>query len=333
MKKFTKVTGVALSALMTFATTLEAKELRLGAITPDNTVWADQTKRFVTKVDELSGGDLTIAYFGNAELGTMADTMKMALTGRLDMWLGAIPALAAVVPELTLLSLPYAFESPQQVGCAVPKLVERSREAVGSKFYLLGFQPVGTQSVGAKKELRKPADLANIKLRTAPLKPTMIYFDTIGANPVPLAAAESSAALNTGLVDAVDFAPTFYVAIGANKTAPYFTPTEHIYNLAGLVLSSKIWNSLSDEEKAILGKAWSESMPLAENIVEVQAFEGKVLAAHTADGGTLVDMTDDEREAWKEAGLASWEKILPEIRGDVEGYLAAIQTAKDGCGQ
>lgn len=126
MKHFTRLAGVALSAIMAFGAAAEAKELRLGTITPDNTIWtiwAKQVQGFVAKVAELSGGDLANSYFGNAQLGTMADTMKMTLTGRLDMWMGAVPALAAVVPEMSLLSLPYIFESPNIASADAPRAV------------------------------------------------------------------------------------------------------------------------------------------------------------------------------------------------------------------
>ncbi|MGH1578614.1 TRAP transporter substrate-binding protein [Planktotalea sp.] len=331
MKYFTKLTGVALSAALTFGVAAEAKELRLGTITPDKTIWAKQARGFVAKVEELSGGELTVSYFGNAELGTMADTMKMTLTGRLDMWLGAVPALGAVAPEMSLLSLPYLFDSPTQAGCAVAKIMEPTRAAIGKKFHLLGFSAVGTQSIGAKEEFRTPSDLANIKMRTAPLKTTMTFFGSVGANPVPLAAAESTAALGTGLVDAVDFAPTFYVATGVNKTAPYFIPTRHTYNLGGLAVSTKTWASLTEGEQKILSDAWAAAMPLAEVVAQVDGFEAKMLGAHKKSGGTVVDLSDEEIALWKAAGLASWDKILPEMRGDASGYLATLQSAKEGC--
>ena len=333
MKHHYKLAGIALCATLAFSGALQAKELRLGTVTPNNTIWAKQVQGFVAKVAELSSGNLTVSYFGNAELGTMADTMKMTLTGRLDLWLGAVPGLGAVVPEMSVLSLPYLFESPKQAGCAVPKVVERTRDAVGKKFHFMGFTAVGTQSIGSKKEIRSPADLANMKLRTAPLKTTMTFFAAIGANPVPLAAAESTAALGTGLVDAVDFAPTFYVATGVNKTATYFTPTKHTYNLGGLAVSSKTWAALSEEEKNVLTQAWEQTMPLEENVAAVDGFEAKMLGAHKKSGGTVVDLTDKEMAEWKEAGLASWAAIMPELRGDAAGYLAAIQAAKEACAQ
>jgi len=328
-----KVAAFAAVSALGLASTSDAKELRLATITPDKTIWQKQAMGFVNKVAELSNGELTISYFGNAELGTMADTMKMTLTGRLDMWLGATPALGAVVPEMSLLSLPYMFDSVSQVGCAVPQLMEPTTAAIGKKFHLVGFSAVGTQSLGTKEPVRVPADLANMKLRTAPLKSTMIFFGGVGANPVPLSAAETTAALGTGLVDAVDFAPTFYMATGTNKIAPNFTPTEHTYNLGGLAMSSKSWAGLSDAEKQIIDDAWAQTMVLPDLINQVTGFEAKMLGAHMKTGGTVVELTDEERAAWVAAGKASWAKILPEVRGDVDGYMAAIDAAKASCTQ
>lgn len=330
MGLFAKLTGAALTGAVLFAGVAEAKELRLGTITPDNTIWAKQMQGYVAKVAELSGGDLTIEYFGNAQLGTMGDTMKMTLTGRLDMWVGATPALAAVTPELALWSLPYIFETPEEAACVVPKLIDITREKIGGKYFFVGATAVGTQSLGLDRPANRPEDVANLKLRTAPLKTTMAFFSSIGANPVPLAAAETSAALGTGLVDGVDFAPTFYVATGANKAATVFTPTEHTYNVGGVIVSAKTWAGLSDGEKQVLQDAMV-ALDFAASAQQIKGFEAKMIGAHKKSGGTVTELSDEDRAAWKAAGIASWDVILPKLRGDVDGYMAAITAAKADC--
>lgn len=330
MSILNKVAATVLAGALSCSGAANALELRLGTVTPDNTVWAKQLKGYVAKVAELSGGDLTIEYFGNAQLGTMGDTMKMVLTGRLDMWIGATPVLAAVTPELGLLTFPYMLDSSAEAACVVPKLLDISREKVGKKYHYLGSTAVGSQSLGVKQEIRTPAGLANVKLRTAPLKATMTYFKSIGANPVPLAAAETTAALGTGLVDAVDFAPVFYVATGANKTAPVFVTTRHTYNVGAVIVSSRTWAGLSDAHKQILDDAMV-ALDFPTSAAQIDGFEAKMLGAHKAKGGTVVDLTEAERAVWRDAGLASWDMVLPDMRGDVEGYMAAIQAAKAEC--
>lgn len=324
--------ALAAAAAISTAVTAQAETvtLRMGSITPDNTVWTDQIKRYIGKVEELSGGDITIEFFPNAQLGTMGDTMKMTLTGRLDMWVGAVPALANVTSELTLLSLPYLFESTEEAACVVPLMDEAARDKIGKKYHLVNFLPVGSQSLGLKEEARTPADVAGIKLRTAPLKTSMGFFRAIGANPVPLPAAETTTSLTTGLVDGVDFAPTFYVATGANKAASVFLPTEHNYNVGAMIMSTKTWAKLDEAQQKILMDA-NEVMAFESNAAEIKAFEAKMIGAHAAKGGTVIELTAEERQAWVDAGQALWPEMLKDVRGDAEGFLEQLTQAKAAC--
>lgn len=329
-----KLRTLALAATAAVSTAVAAQAetvtLRMGSAAPDNTVWSEQLKRYIGKVEELSGGDIQIDFFPNAQLGTMGDTMKMTLTGRLDMWVGAVPALANVTSELTLLSLPYLFETTEEAACAVPLMDEAAREKIGKKYQLINFLPVGTQSLGLKAEARLPADLAGVKLRSAPLKTTMGFLRALGANPVPLPAAETTTSLTTGLVDGVDFAPTFYVATGANKTANVFVPTEHNYNVGAIIMSSKSWAKLDEAQQKVLMDA-NEVMGFGSNAAEIKAFETKMIGAHKAKGGTVVDLNDEERQAWIDAGQALWPEMLKDVRGDAEGFLEQLTQAKAAC--
>lgn len=322
--------AAALAAGSTIAAQAETVTLRMAAITPDNTIWANQIKRYINKVEELSGGDLTIEFFPNAQLGTMGDTMKMALTGRLDIWVGAAPALANVTNELALLSLPYLFETTEEAACVTPLMDAYARERIGKKYQLISFLPVGSQSLGLRQKARVPADLEGVKLRTAALKTSMMFFRELGANPVPLPAAETNTSLSTGLVDGVDFAPTFYVATGANKTAPVFLPTEHNYNIGAMIMSTKSWHRLTEAQQKTLLDA-NEVMEFASNAQEIQAFEAEMIAAHSASGGTVVELTAQERQIWVETGQAMWPDMQKEIRGDVEGFIEKLVEAKQTC--
>lgn len=333
MNTKTTIATAAVASFLALAAGAEARELRFASIVPDNSIWAQQAQGFAERVAEISNGELTVSYFGNAEMGTMADTLRMVMSGRLDIWMGATPALGAVVPEISLLTLPYLFDSEAQIACSMPQMVEPTRTLIDERFHLLAFTAVGSQGIGSQQEIRLPADAANLKIRTAPLQSTMEFIGGVGANPVPLAAAESLAALSTGLVDAVDLSSIYYVATGANRSAPYFTPTAHNYNFGGVIVAARTWGSLSSDEQAILAQAWDETSTFAQSVEGVAAFEAQMMALHTQSGGTLVELSDDERAAWQTAGRAVWDNVLAEMRGDVEGYLGAIEAAKSTCGE
>lgn len=309
----------------------QAVELRLSSVAPDGTIWHQQMTDYIAKVNELSGGDIKIEYFGGGQLGNNADTLNMVMSGRLDIWFGPSPNMAAITPEISLWSLPYLFESAEEAKCVGPRLVDPARELIGDKYHLAGIISVGSQSLGLKEEAHRPEDIAGIKLRTAPLKTTLTFFDGIGANPVPLAAAETSAALNTGLVDGVDFTPSFYMASGSAKLAPVFVPTEHTYNIGGFAISSRAWNGLSDEQKAIMDEAFAATLSFPNLVQQVADDEQKAIDKHLENGGSVVALSDEDKSAWQTAGRASWDAVLADLRGDADGYLQVINDAKAAC--
>ncbi len=74
------------------------------------------------------------------------------------------------------------------------------------KIKILGPTFFGTRQVGLKpkKKINTPADMAGIKLRMPPGDAWQLLGRSIGANPTPLAFAETYTALQTGAVDGQD---------------------------------------------------------------------------------------------------------------------------------
>lgn len=325
-----KITATAVAGIIAMAGVAGATELKLASIAPSKSIWAAQVQRYADKVAELSGGDLTINTFFDAQLGNMGDTLKNTLSGRNDIWTGATPVLGAVTGELQLFTLPYMFSTPEEAACIVPKMTARVQEAAGKKFHYLGTTPVGTQALAADKPMLMPSDLAGYKVRTAPLKASIEFFDSIGATPLPLAAAETAAAASTGLVNAADFSLVYLVLTGTNKSLPVYTRTNQIYNLGGFVVGPKAWASLTDSQKQVMEDAMVE-LEFSKTAAEVAGFEAKMAGAMKKQGGTIVDLTEEQHAAWQTAGKASWEKALGEIKGDVPGFMAAIDAARADC--
>lgn len=326
----TKITATAVAGIVALAGVASATELKLASIAPSKSIWAAQVQRYADKVAELSGGDLTINTFFDAQLGNMGDTLKNTLSGRNDIWIGATPVLGAVTGELQLFTLPYMFKGADDAGCIVTKLTPNVQAAAGKKFKYLGTTPVGTQAIAADKPMLMPEDLAGYKIRTAPLKASIEFFDSVGATPLPLAAAETAAAASTGLVDAADFTIVYLVLTGTNKALPVYTRTNQIYNLGGMIVGAKAWAGLSDSQKKVMEDAMV-ALEFTNAAAEVAAFEAKMEGAHKKKGGSIVELSDEQHAAWEAAGKASWETAMTEIKGDAPGFMAAIDAARAEC--
>ena len=96
---------------------VQATELRLSMAPPPNSPWGAIAQKFVDKVAELSGGELTVKAFMGSKLGGEQDIIKQIARGRVDMGVMSNTAVSLVVPEFGLLASPYAFDSPEQFDC------------------------------------------------------------------------------------------------------------------------------------------------------------------------------------------------------------------------
>lgn len=322
--------AAGLAAAMAIGTTgATAETLKLATVAPTKSIWAQQVQRFADAVNEQDV-DLTIEVYANAELGNQADTLKNTLAGRVDIWIGALTVASAVTPELGVFTLPYLFNDEDRTKCAVPKLRDATRAVAGKKYHFLQFAIVDTQDIFSTEPVRVPSDLKGMKVRSAPVPSSMNFFRSLGATPQAIPAAESTAALNTGLVDVVDFSPTYALLVGAFKVANKYTQTSHNTNVAGYIVGPRSWAKLNDAQKAALEKA-AETVAFPIVWDEVMTFDAAMEAKLAKAGVEKLELTDDEKQKWQDAGKATWEETLAGMRGDAKGFLATVEEARQSC--
>ena len=325
--------GLLTTIAVCIATAAQAEPvtLKLATGAQDSTIWAKQTQVYAQKVEELSDGQIKFEIFYAGQLGSMGDTLTSALSGRIDMWSGSLPVLSGIVPELDTLMLPFLFDDDAQVVCVVPKLTETAQGAAGRKFHLLTFSPVENQAMFAAAPLLSPDLLKGKKVRSAPSKPSINFFQSIGATPLPLPAEDTPSAASTHLVDAVNFGLTYAMASGLTQTLPVFTRADMLFSLGAVIVSPRSWAKLDDQQKAALTDALSV-LEFGAKLQEIEAFEKMMADRLQQAGGTIVELTPEQQQLWREAARATWEKSLGELSGDATGFFQAIQNAKADCG-
>jgi TRAP-type C4-dicarboxylate transport system substrate-binding protein len=311
----------------------QGKELRYASSSPPNTVWAMQAERFAKATGDASGGKLKISVFLNSQLGSEQDTIQQIARGRIDMGGYSVTAGSLLVPELSLLNLPFLFKSQKQQDCVLDnhltKLATDSFSKKGVEF--LGWTHVGQTNLIGKKPFEKPDDLKGLKARAQPTKIGGYLWTTFGANPNPLPVTEWNSAHQTGLVDVADAPLTFYVFAGLAKVAPVMTRTSHLDQGGVTVINKAVYDALSADEKKALDAGRSAS-PAAQLRAEVRGFEKRVEEKFKAEGGTTVELDDAKREVWRKGMEASWPKAVEAIGGESSNYWKAIVDGLKACG-
>lgn len=329
-----KFANIAASAALavTLAGAAAATELRLSTAAPPASPWGQVTEKFAAKVAELSGGELTIKPYMGSKLGTEQDVAKQIARGRIDMGVLSNTAVSLLVPEFGLLSSPYAFDSVEQFDCAADNhlLGTFGADFEAANVVPIGWMEVGHQLIYAKDPIRVPGDLAGVKIRTAPAVTDTLYIQAAGGNAVPLAPSEAVPAMKTGQVSAATQLTVFGIATGYDKVGPNITLTRHQHQVGSVLVSSKTWEKLSEEERGWIAEAAPIFLELR---AAIRGADGALLKKAESEGATIIQPTEAEMAEWKAVVPAAQEAILNELGESARAKWDAIQQAKTACAQ
>jgi TRAP-type C4-dicarboxylate transport system substrate-binding protein len=207
------------------------------------------------------------------------------------------------VPELGLVDLPFLFEDLEHARSAFDgRLGEYLSDRIEARsgYRMLGYLENGYRHVSNRlRPVRKPADLAGIRIRTLPSEVHCRTFDLLGAVPVPCDLKDALEAIASGAVDAQENPLANTVTYGVHKLHRYHTLSSHFYLTRGLYVNRTAvggWPAeLRDAVRAATREAIGQQRELAvaEEAIARQAIE--------QEGCEIVELSAAERHAFARA--------------------------------
>lgn len=255
---------------------------------------------FKKELESKSNGALTVEIFANAKLGSEKDAVEGVMNGTIDMSvLSADSSMANVVPEMNVFGIPFLFENADHVykvldGEIGKGLLQKADEKgmKGLGYWEIGFRNMTNKS----KPIIKPEDVVGLKMRVQPAPVWESFMTSIGANPTPVAFNELYSALEQGVVDGQENPIATIMSMKFYEVQKQVALTKHTYSPGAVIMSNKMYDSLSDEQKkwleeAVLTTAQEQRKVLAEQ-------EEKSIEEMKKNG---VNVTDPDRSAFAEA--------------------------------
>lgn len=218
--------------------------------------------RFKAIVEAKSGGKIKVNVFPAAQLGNDQFHVSGVQGGTIEMAVMNSGILASQVPAFAIYDFPFMFESEavaDQIvdGAFGKKMHTRLEEKgiVGIGYWELGFRNM----TNSKKPLNKVEDIAGLKIRVIPNPINLDWVKALDANPTPLPFPELYGALENKAVDGQENPiPT----IKGNKFAEvqkHLALTKHVYNPQSVMVSKKLWDTMSLDEKKLFNDAAAEA--------------------------------------------------------------------------
>ena len=122
----------------------------------------------------------------------------------------------------------------------------------GSKFWLRGlcYYDAGSRSFYTiDKAIRTPEDLKGLKIRVMNNQMAINMVNALGASATPLSYSELYTAMQQGVVDGAENNPPSFVSSNHYELSKYYTLDQHSYVPDVLLIGTKYWDKLSEDEK------------------------------------------------------------------------------------
>lgn len=248
-------------ALGTAHAQVNERTFKLGIQNPKGHPLEVSAQKLAETVAAKSGGKLKVKVFAGGQLGGDAQTVSALQGGTIEMTILNSGILASQVKEFEVYDFPFMFANSKEADTVVDgpfgKNLHAKLEAkniVGLGYWELGFRNL----TNSKRPIKKVEDIAGLKLRVIPNPINLDWVKALGANPVPLAFPELYTAMEQKAVDGQENPVTVINANKFSEVQKYLTLTRHQYNPQSVIVSKKVWDSLSADEKKILGEAVAE---------------------------------------------------------------------------
>jgi tripartite ATP-independent transporter DctP family solute receptor len=215
------------------------------------------------RLAELSGGSMQIDIYPSGQLGEEREAIELLQIGSLAMTKVSASPLEGFVPVMQVFNLPYLFRDREHYLAVLDSAIGRELllAPVAARLRGLGYYDAGSRSFYTTgREVARPEDLAGLKIRVQQSQTAMQMVRALGGSPTPISYGELYTALQQGVVDGAENNPPSFYTSGHYEVARYFTLDEHTAVPDLVLISTRVWDSLSAIEQRWLQQAVDESV-------------------------------------------------------------------------
>lgn len=301
--------AVAAAALAATSLTAQAREFRLGLITPPQHLWSTEAEAFAQSLHERSDGEHSVSVYPAQQLGNEAQMVQQLQTGALDMAFLTIAEISNRIPDFGALYAPYLVDGVDHAAALLrsdtaAELFELMPAEVG--LVGLGYGMVGMRQVLSRSPIESQADMRGQRLRITPFEPIRDFYTATGAAPAPMPLLEVYDALANGQVDAIDMDFDSILILKFYEQANNLLISNHMmFPMVGVV-SGRVWRELSAEDRELIETTMAEHL---ENVLA--GFQAMDAAQEEEIRQLDLNIVEADAEFFSEA-IAEWEATWAE---------------------
>ncbi|WP_313137656.1 TRAP transporter substrate-binding protein [Paracoccus jeotgali] len=286
-------------------------------------------EKFKELAEQYTEGKVKVEVYPNSQLYKDKEELEALQLGAVQM---LAPSLAKFGPlgiqDFEAFDLPYIFDSYDELrtvtdGPVGAQMLEKLQDKgiTGLAYWDNGFK-----IMSANSPLHTPDDFLGLKMRIQSSKVLEAQMNALGAVPQVMAFSEVYQGLQTGVVDGTENPPSNMYTQKMHEVQKHATLSNHGYLGYAVIVNKKFWDELPEDVRGQLEKAMEEATVFANGIAKDEN-DAAMQAMRDAGTTEFHEMTEEERDAWKEVLLPVHDQMADRIGADL---IASIKEATGG---
>jgi len=254
---------VATAALVVTSLSAQARDFRLGLITPPEHLWSQQAEAFAADLHERSEGTHSVTVYPAQELGNEAQMVRELRLGELDMAFLTVAEVSNWIFDFGAFYAPYLVDDIDHAA----RLLRSETAAellelmpVGADLVGLGYGMAGMRQVLSRQPIESVDDLQGLRVRITPFEANYDFYTAMGADPEPMPLPEVYGALAAEQVDAIDMDFDSILTLGFHELADNLLISNHMmFPMVGVV-SRQVWRDLDEADRELIRTTMAEHL-------------------------------------------------------------------------
>lgn len=256
---------------------------------------------FADKVEERTNGRIQVRILPNGQLGSENENMEQLMAGVISMTKVSAPGLATYNESYHAFGLPYIFDDTEDFYHVMDssQMQDFFLSSSDDGFVTLTYYTSGARSFYTKnKAIRTPADLKGLKIRVQDMKSQTDMMKALGGIPVAMSYGDVYTSLQTGIIDGTENNETALTTGKHGEICKVYSTDQHAMIPDVMVMSAKVWKTISPEDQQIILEAAHESTE-SHKIAWDAAIDEAIQEASAQMGVEFVN--DVDKDAFRQA--------------------------------
>ena len=280
-------------------------------------------KEFIQKLNEKSGGRITVDLYPVGQLGDAIQQCELLQNNALEFAIISPGNTGTIVPENQLFSLHFLFPTDWNKTLEVLQTSKALNEDLAALYVeknikVLQYWTEGAMCWTSNVSLKDPAAFKGLKFRTMQSPMIIAAYEAYGANPTPMSYTEVYSGLQLKMIEGQENPSSAILTSKFYEVQKYLNDAKSNLYMTCTCINPTFYDGLPDDIKAIIDETVKEMYPRSFEIQE-ELNKDAISKMQEANPDLIVEeLTDEEREAYRTLAANAYD-----VYGNIVGEKGA----------